>query len=84
MSGRVVRQDRERLFDQPDCTLVSPTLMRDDPEKVQSVGMIRGFLQYLAVKRLCPIPPPGPVVGEGSLKVAEDVGLPPCGRLVVW
>jgi len=46
--------------------------------------MIRGFLQYLAVKRLCPIPPPGPVVGEGSLKVAEDVGLPPCGRLVVW
>ena len=63
---------------------MSPTFMFDQPEQMQSVGMIGGFLQHFPIKSLGPVTPPGLVMGVGRLKIAKNLECPPGVVSIAW
>jgi hypothetical protein len=81
VSGREIRLNFERAADQLDCARMPPAFMGDQPEQMQRVGMIGGFLQQLSIKSLGPVAPSCPVIGVGRLEIAEGPR-PSAGRIV--
>ena len=84
MSSREIRHDRDSAPDQLDCALVPPTLMRDEPEEVQSVGMIGSLLQHLSIKRLGPVAPSRLIMGIGRPKIARNSAVLRGRLLIAW
>ena len=68
----IIGFDRDRLSDQLDCNVVPPCLMRDDPQKMQCLGMIRLRGQNPPIELLRLREAPGLMVLEGSLKGLFD------------
>jgi hypothetical protein len=67
MRFRQVIQFRERAANQLDRRWELSLLIGDEPEKMQRLGMLRVFLQRVAIERLRLIEPAGLVVGEGGI-----------------
>jgi len=59
-----------------------PTSMRDQPEQMQRVGVIGGFLQHLSIKSLGPVTPTRLVMRIGRLEIAENLGHAPTVLLI--
>src|SRR5271166_1846748 len=73
----------QRLRDQPNRILVSPTRLRDNAEVMQRTDVVRRALEDPAVHGLGAVEPPHSMVFAAALVVARNVGHPPGSGLAI-